>query len=128
MVDKYQIRGYSKDDAVVWNAFVSNSPNATFLFNRNFMDYHSDRFSDFSLMIFSSKKLVAILPANRVGDTLYSHQGLTYGGLVVTAKAKSKIKSSLKEEKRKVAEEGKELLERKLKSLKITYNTWSSNR
>ena len=88
MVDKYQIRGYSKDDAVVWNAFVSNSPNATFLFNRNFMDYHSDRFLDFSLMIFSSKKLVAILPANRVGDTLYSHQGLTYGGLLVTAKAK----------------------------------------
>ncbi len=88
MVDKYQIRGYSNDDAVVWNAFVSNSPNATFLFNRSFMDYHSDRFSDFSLMIFSSKKLVAILPANRVGDTVYSHQGLTYGGLVVTDKTK----------------------------------------
>jgi len=43
--------------------------------------------------------------------------------IVVTAKAKSKIKSSLKEEKRKVAEMGKEALERKLKSLKITYNT-----
>jgi GTP pyrophosphokinase len=43
--------------------------------------------------------------------------------VVVTAKAKSKIKSSLKEEKRKIAENGKEILERKLKSLKITYNT-----
>jgi guanosine-3',5'-bis(diphosphate) 3'-pyrophosphohydrolase len=43
--------------------------------------------------------------------------------IVVTAKAKSKIKSSLKEEKRKIAEMGKEALERKLKSLKITYNT-----
>ena len=42
---------------------------------------------------------------------------------VVTSKAKSKIKSSLKEEKRRVAEEGKEILERKLKSLKITYNS-----
>lgn len=48
--------------------------------------------------------------------------------IVVTAKAKSKIKSSLKEEKRKVAEEGKELLERKLKSLKITYNTDNLNK
>lgn len=47
---------------------------------------------------------------------------------VVTAKAKSKIKSSLKEEKRKVAEDGKELLERKLKSLKITYNTDNLNK
>lgn len=42
---------------------------------------------------------------------------------VVTAKARSKIKSSLKEEKRKVAEDGKEILERKLKALKITYNS-----
>ncbi len=42
---------------------------------------------------------------------------------VVTAKARSKIKSNLKEEKRRIAENGKELLERKLKSLKITYNT-----
>ncbi|MDT3402408.1 RelA/SpoT family protein [Mucilaginibacter terrae] len=42
---------------------------------------------------------------------------------VVTAKAKAKIKSSLKEAKRKIAEDGKEILERKLKSLKITYNT-----
>ncbi|HTN21674.1 MAG TPA: bifunctional (p)ppGpp synthetase/guanosine-3',5'-bis(diphosphate) 3'-pyrophosphohydrolase [Pelobium sp.] len=42
---------------------------------------------------------------------------------VVTAKAKAKIKSSLKEEKRRIAEDGKEILERKLKSLKITYNT-----
>ena len=42
---------------------------------------------------------------------------------VVTAKAKAKIKSSLKEERRKIAEDGKEILERKLKSLKITYNS-----
>jgi guanosine-3',5'-bis(diphosphate) 3'-pyrophosphohydrolase len=42
---------------------------------------------------------------------------------VVTAKAKAKIKSALKEEKRKVAEDGKEILERKMKSLKITYNS-----
>jgi len=47
---------------------------------------------------------------------------------VVTAKAKSKIKSSLKEEKRKVAEDGKEILERKLKSLKVTYNTNNLNK
>jgi GTP pyrophosphokinase len=43
--------------------------------------------------------------------------------IVVTAKAKAKIKSALKEEKRKVAETGKEILERKMKSLKITYNS-----
>ncbi|SMO76313.1 RelA/SpoT family protein [Solitalea koreensis] len=43
--------------------------------------------------------------------------------IVVTAKAKSKIKSSLKEEKRKIADDGKEILERKMKSLKIPFNS-----
>jgi GTP pyrophosphokinase len=38
---------------------------------------------------------------------------------VVTAKARSKIKSALKEEKRKVADEGKEVLDKTLKSHKI---------
>ncbi|PAW94924.1 RelA/SpoT family protein [Mucilaginibacter sp. MD40] len=42
---------------------------------------------------------------------------------VVTAKAKAKIKSALKEEKRKIAEDGKEILERKMKSIKLTYNS-----
>ena len=42
--------------------------------------------------------------------------------LVVTGKAKSKIKSSLKEEKRIIAEDGKELLKKKLKSLKVAWS------
>jgi guanosine-3',5'-bis(diphosphate) 3'-pyrophosphohydrolase len=42
---------------------------------------------------------------------------------VVTAKAKAKIKSALKEERRKIADDGKEILERKMKSIKLTYNS-----
>ncbi|MCI5058100.1 MAG: RelA/SpoT family protein, partial [Flavobacteriales bacterium] len=41
---------------------------------------------------------------------------------VVTAKAKTKIKSLLKDEKRKIAQDGKEILERKFKSNKIAFN------
>ena len=52
------------------------------------MDYHSDRFQDYSLMVFDENKLVSVLPANRVEDALFSHQGLTYGGLVLGQKAK----------------------------------------
>ena len=52
------------------------------------MDYHSDRFQDFSLMVFDKDKLIAVLPANRVDNAIYSHQGLTYGGLVLNSKAK----------------------------------------
>ncbi len=43
--------------------------------------------------------------------------------IVITAKAKSKIKAALKEERRKIADDGKEILERKMKSLKIQYNS-----
>ncbi len=46
---------------------------------------------------------------------------------VVTAKAKSKIKNALKEEKKKVAEDGKEILQRKLKHLKINFNNDNIN-
>jgi len=66
-----------------WNKFVINSKNGTFLLHRNFMDYHADRFSDCSLMFYENEKLTALLPANISGDILYSHQGLTYGGLIM---------------------------------------------
>ena len=44
-----------------------------------------------------------------------------------TARARSKIKSSLKEEKKIIAEDGKEILRRKLKQLKITLGEKSIN-
>jgi hypothetical protein len=82
----YTIRKYQSSDYSLWNEFVANAKNATFLFHRDFMEYHQDRFEDFSLLVFDEKNLLkAILPANRVGDNLYSHQGLTYGGLVINA-------------------------------------------
>jgi len=87
-VKHYQIKLYHSDDFALWNTFISVSKNATFLFHRDFMEYHADRFEDFSLLVFDETKLVAVLPANRVGGTVYSHQGLTYGGLVLNKKAK----------------------------------------
>lgn len=41
---------------------------------------------------------------------------------VVTSRAKSKIRSALKENKKIIAEEGKEILKRKLKQLKFSFN------
>lgn len=80
---KIEIKKYQKEYYHLWNQFIADSVNGTFLFHRDFMEYHSDRFEDFSLLVFDEKnKLVAVLPANAVGDSIYSHQGLTYGGLV----------------------------------------------
>ena len=68
----------------VWNSFVRDSKNGTFLLDRNYMDYHSDRFRDCSLMFYKRGKLMALLPANWVEkeNTVKSHGGLTYGGLI----------------------------------------------
>ena len=44
-----------------------------------------------------------------------------------TARARSKIKSALKEDKKRIGEDGKEILRRKLKQLKITLNEASVN-
>ncbi|QTD37866.1 bifunctional (p)ppGpp synthetase/guanosine-3',5'-bis(diphosphate) 3'-pyrophosphohydrolase [Polaribacter batillariae] len=41
---------------------------------------------------------------------------------VITARAKTKIRAALKEEEKKIAEEGKAILMRKLRHLKITFN------
>lgn len=84
----YTIKRYKESDFTLWNTFVSQAKNATFLFDRNFMEYHKDRFEDYSLMVYDNEKLVAVLPANLVDTILYSHQGLTYGGLVYGEKMK----------------------------------------
>lgn len=48
-------------------------------------------------------------------------------GYVVTARAKSKIKNALKEERRKIAEDGREMLERKFNHLKIDFTVTNIN-
>ena len=82
----FEIRRYTPEMAAEWNVFVAQSKNGTFLFDRRYMDYHSDRFADCSLMVYRRRQLWAVLPANRVGESICSHQGLTYGGLVIDYK------------------------------------------
>lgn len=86
---KYTVKKYNSSDFALWNDFVAEAKNATFLFHRDFMEYHSDRFEDFSLLVFEEEKLRAILPANKRENAVYSHQGLTYGGLVFLSKLKA---------------------------------------
>jgi len=82
----FEIRRYTPEYADEWNRFVAESKNGTFLFDRRYMDYHSDRFCDHSLLFYVGHRLLAVLPAHAVGNTLCSHQGLTYGGLVMSCR------------------------------------------
>ena len=80
----FEIRRYTPAFANEWNQFVAASKNGTFLFDRRYMDYHADRFQDHSLLFYLGERLLAVLPAHQSGDTLCSHNGLTYGGLVMS--------------------------------------------
>lgn len=91
---------YTPQDHQTWNEFVKQSRQGTFLFDRNYMDYHQDRFHDHSLMIYYKDKLYALLPANEVVSAssneipqkeLISHQGLTYGGLLTCNKMTAEL-------------------------------------
>lgn len=83
----FEIVRYTADKAKEWNQFVAESKNGTFLFDRHYMDYHSDRFQDYSLMFYRDGGLYALLPANREDNILWSHRGLTYGGIIMNAES-----------------------------------------
>lgn len=81
----FEIKRYTHEFADEWNGFVKRSKNGTFLIDRSYMDYHSERYHDYSLMVYRKGRLYAILPANRFDGVLYSHQGLTCGGLIMSS-------------------------------------------
>lgn len=82
----YYIHLYRLSDSQIWDAFVRSSRNATFLFERAYMDYHADRFCDVSLLVYDEKlHLCALFPAtwHQEEMEIRSHGGLTYGGLLL---------------------------------------------
>lgn len=80
------ISRYNSEYSAVWDAFVDASKNGTFMLKRGYIDYHSDRFIDHSLMFYQNEILVALLPCTLHNNELRSHGGLTYGGLITSTK------------------------------------------
>ena len=62
-----------------WDNFINESMNGTFLFCRDFIEYHKNRFNDYSILFYKRDILIAVFPANKLNGKIYSHQGLTYG-------------------------------------------------
>ncbi len=83
MDKEWIIKRYDDSCKKEWNDFVSSSCNGTFLFFREYMDYHAHRYDDHSIMIYRKGYLQALLPAHLINEVFFSHQGLTYGGFVV---------------------------------------------
>lgn len=97
---------YTNDHKSLWDNLVQNAKNGHFFFKRDYMEYHSDRFDDHSLLVFDQKeKLVTVFPANIKGAALYSHQGLTFGGFLVDDKMKTETMLDVFEALREYAKE-----------------------
>lgn len=84
-----EIIRYNSDLKKEWDNLVSNSRNGTFLFYRDYMDYHAERFIDCSFLVLRKGKFTGLIPGNIDNKSFHSHQGLTYGGLVTNTKIKS---------------------------------------
>lgn len=83
----WRVEPYTAARAAEWDDLVARSRNGSLLHLRGYMDYHSDRFKDASLLAFNDKgKLLALLPANAEGDTVCSHCGLTFGGWLTSTR------------------------------------------
>lgn len=77
-----RVEPYTSQHRQIWDEMIAHSRNGVFLFFRDYMEYHSDRFQDASLLFFDEHSLLAVLPANRNGDQVVSHGGLTFGGVI----------------------------------------------
>lgn len=80
------VRRYRRQDSEGWDRLTAESWNGTFLHERRFLAYHGERFEDLSLVVEDDRGRIAgvfpaaLDPGRR--DTVVSHPGLTYGGIV----------------------------------------------
>ncbi|MFL6231267.1 MAG: GNAT family N-acetyltransferase [Pyrinomonadaceae bacterium] len=85
-----RVFNYTAERKPAWDDFVARSKNGVFLFRRDYMEYHADRFTDFSLMFADeADRLVAVMPASIKEDVVASHAGLTFGGIVTDTAMKA---------------------------------------
>src|SRR5690349_16602706 len=77
-----EVRRYEPAFRPLWDDFGRRSKNGVFLFHRDYMDYHADRFADSSVLFFEGQKLLAVMPASLRDGVLTSHGGLTFGGVL----------------------------------------------
>jgi hypothetical protein len=76
------VERYDPSARADWDGLVAGARARHFLFERDYMDYHADRFVDASLVVLWDGRPIAALPASRHGDDVVSHGGLTFGGLL----------------------------------------------
>jgi hypothetical protein len=78
-----KVLAYARERRTEWDDFVRSAKNGHFLFCRDYMDYHADRFPDMSLMFYDERdRLIGLLPATARDGVVSSHAGLSFGGVI----------------------------------------------
>jgi len=80
----FELMKYVESEKDSWDDFVKRSKNGIFMFERDYMDYHNERFIDHSLIISRNNKVIALFPANECENQIFSHNGLTFGSLIMS--------------------------------------------
>lgn len=93
-MSEFYMERYTEERKEEWNQFIDKAKNGHFMFDRNYMDYHKDRFFDHSFIISKSNKIISVLPASiRTNSNkeleVISHGGLTFGGLILDISVKA---------------------------------------
>ncbi len=58
---RIRVERYEPKHKICWDEFVRQSKNGVFLFYRDYLEYHADRFNDFSLLFFQGSELIALI-------------------------------------------------------------------
>ena len=82
-----KVKNFSKNNYIVWDAFVRNANNGTIFHLRKFLNYHYDgRFKDNSIEFYKGNNLLSVFPAADIikegKRLLVSHPGASYGSFI----------------------------------------------
>jgi hypothetical protein len=82
---RIEVQRYEPSLQSDWTAVLKRSRNGLFLFDRAYMEYHADRFPDFSVIAYSDGEPMMLFPATKEESSsqLTSHSGLTFGGFIL---------------------------------------------
>ncbi|MDN3690592.1 GNAT family N-acetyltransferase [Cyclobacterium jeungdonense] len=78
----FEVKAFTPEFLANWQEVLQGAPNATLMHQRSFLAYHGNRFQDASVLIYSKNRPVAVFAAHKEGNEVYSHQGLSYAGLI----------------------------------------------
>lgn len=89
-----EIIRYKKKYKSSWDNFVENSNKNFFFFKRDYLEY-KNKFKDYSLIIFSKKKIIALFPSTYLKNEIISHSNTTYGGIITNKRINYDILSEI---------------------------------